>query len=223
VEPPKQHVKRSRTYDATRRRERATQQRAATLEVARRLFLENGYAATTVDTVARASGISPATIYKSYGGKVGVIRTLCEQALAGAGPVPAQERSNAARTAGDPYEIVDACGRLAAEVSPRVSPLVLLLRAAADHDPEAAALCAEVDNQRLVRMADNARALAEAGHLRDGVSVAEAADVLWFCTSPETYDLLVVRRRWTPDRFGQFVTDTIAGSLLDTGSHPTDA
>jgi hypothetical protein len=100
---------------------------------------------------------------------------------------------------------------------------VLLLRAAADHDPEAAALCAEVDNQRLVRMADNARALAEAGHLRDGVSVAEAADLLWFCTSPETYDLLVVRRRWTPDRFGQFVTDTIAGSLLDTGSHPTDA
>lgn len=214
MEAPEQTVKQSRTYDATSRRERATQQRAATLEVARRLFLQNGYATTTVDAVAEASGISAATIYKSYGGKVGLIGTLCEQAMAGAGPVPAEERSNAVRAAGDPHAIVGAWGRLAAEVSPRVSPLVLLLRAAADHDPEAAALYADVDNQRLVRMADNARALSEAGHLRDGVTVADAADLLWFCTSPETYDLLVVRRRWTLDRFGQFVTDTIAGSLL---------
>ena len=37
------------------------------------------------------------------------------------------------------------------------------------------------------------------------------------------YDLLVIRRRWTLDRFGQFVTDTIAGSLLEAGSARTDA
>lgn len=214
MEPAGPPVKRSRNYDGSARRERAARQRAATLEVARRLFLQDGYAATTVDAVAEASGVSAATIYKSYGGKVGLIRALCEQALAGTGPVPAEERSNALRTATDPHEIAAAWGRLAAEVSPLVSPLVLALRAAADHDREAAALYAEVNDRRLVRMTDNARFLAEAGHLRGGVTVAEAADVLWLCSAPETYDLLVVRRQWTHERFGRFVTDTIAGSLL---------
>ena len=59
------------------------------------LFLERGFVATTVEAVATAAGVSPATVYKTYGGKAGLARSLCERALGGVGPVPAEERSNA--------------------------------------------------------------------------------------------------------------------------------
>jgi AcrR family transcriptional regulator len=207
-------VKRARTYDASGRQERARQQRAATLEAARELFLENGYTATTVESIASAAGVSAATIYKSYGGKAGLVRELCHRALAGAGPVPAEERSNALRAGDDPREVVAGWGRLTAEVSPRVSPLLLLLRAAAQADPEAATLHDELDAARLARMADNARFLTAGGHLRAGVTARDARDVLWLCSSPELYDLLITRRRWSLAKFSGFVASTMSGALF---------
>jgi len=203
-----------RAYDASRRQERARQQREAALEHARRLFLDQGYVATTVESIAQAAGVSAATVYKTYGGKASLVRELCERALAGEGPVPAETRSDALRAATDARAVIDGWGTLAAEVSPRISPLLLLLRTAGETDGEAAALHAELDDARLARMADNARYLVDGGHLRSGVTADEARDVLWLCTSPELYELLVARRGWSPARFGAFAADAIAGALL---------
>lgn len=75
---------------------------------------------------------------------------------------------------------------------------LLQLRAAAETDHDAASLYAELDQARLKRMADNARHLARRGHLRAGVTAAEARDVLWPCSSPELYEFLVQQREWTP-------------------------
>ena len=203
-----------RRYDAEGRRRRAAEQREAALLAAGRLFLEQGYPATTVDVIAREAGVSSATVYKTYGGKAGLVRELCQRALAGAGPVPAETRSDALRGSGDARAIVGGWGRLAAEVSPRISPLVRLLRIAAESDSEAEALYAELSTARFARMTDNARHLLEAGHLRTGVTLEQARDVLWFCTSEDVHDLLCVQRGWSAERFGEFVADTIAGSLL---------
>jgi hypothetical protein len=60
----------------------------------------------------------------------------------------------------------------------------------------------------------NARRLHRAGHLRDGITVAQAADVLWTYSAPELYELLVLRRRWTPKRYGRFVADAMINALL---------
>lgn len=214
MERKRESVKRARTYDASGRKERAREQRDRVLDTARTLFLQDGYVATTVECIARASTISEATIYKSYGGKAGLVRALCQRALLGARPVPAEERSNALRRGDDPREVLEGWGRLTAEVSPRVSPLLLLLRTAAQIDPEAAALYEELDQARLARMADNARFLAEAPHLRPGVSGRDARDVLWLCSSPELYELLIVKRRWTRAKFSRFLADTMASALL---------
>lgn len=203
-----------RPYDGSGRQTRARQQHDSTLAVARRLFLEAGYVATTVESIAKAAGVSAATIYKSYGGKAGLVRELCERALSGAGPVPAEERSDALRAGDNVRGLIQGWGELAAEVSPRVSPLLLHLRAAAETDREAAALHAELDATRLARMADNARHLADSGDLRPGITGDDARDVLWVCTSAELYDLLVQRRGWTAEHFGQFIADTIIGALL---------
>src|SRR4051812_36886215 len=90
MEPTEGKRKRSRRYDASGRQEQARVQRDATLERARELFLERGYAGTTVDTIASAAGVSSATIFKSYGGKAGLVRELCARALEGAGPEHAE-------------------------------------------------------------------------------------------------------------------------------------
>lgn len=202
-----------RGYDTRGRQERARRQREATLQRARQLFLERGYAGTTVEVIARAAGVSAATIYKTYGGKAGLVRELCTQALAGTGPLPAEQRSDALRDAGDPRTTIEGWGALVAEVSPLVSPLLLLLRAAAATDDDTATLYAELDRARLVRMADNAQHLARMGRLRAGITEAKAGDVLWLCSSPEVYELLVEQRGWTPEQLGSFVVDTITGLL----------
>lgn len=53
--------------------------------------------------------------------------------------------------------------------------------------------------------------------------VMQGHAAMYRAEADNAYDLLVIRRRWTLDRFGQFVTDTIAGSLLEAGSARTDA
>jgi len=207
-------VKVGRNYDASRRQARAQEQRALTLDVAQRRFLADGYAATTVEAIAVDAGISPATIYKSYGGKAGLVRTLCQMALEGSGPVPAEERSNALRGATGAQHVIAGWGALRAEVSPRISPLLLLLRDAARDDAEAAALYDELDRARLRRMSENAKFLFEAGYLRVGVSAATARDVLWLSTSAEMFDLLVRRRGWSVARYSQFMDDMVVAELL---------
>lgn len=57
-----------------------------------------------------------------------------------------------------------------------------------------------------------ARALHQEGHLRPDVSVEEAGDM--DLHSPEVYELLVVQRGWTPQRYGRWVADTLTAALL---------
>ena len=63
-------------------------------------------------------------------------------------------------------------------------------------------------------MTDNARRLRDAGHLRTGISLAQAADILWTYSSPELYELLILRRGWAPKRYGTFVAEAMIAALL---------
>ena len=210
-------VKKNRSYDARGRLEQAQRNREMIIEVARRAFLERGYAITTIDAVAQEAGVSVETIYKGFGGKSGLVRAIYQRGLAGRGDKPAPERSDAmsAREV-DPRAIIRHWGALAAEVSPLVSPILLLVRSAATTDPELAKLLCESDDQRLTRMRQNARVLADRRFLRKGVTVERAAEIMWAYTSPELYDLFVIRRGWTPQRFGEFVASALTAALLPT-------
>jgi hypothetical protein len=59
-----------------------------------------------------------------------------------------------------------------------------------------------------------ARALNDEGHLRPGVSMEKARDLLWSHNSPELYDLLVLQRGWTPERYGRWLAGTLTAALL---------
>jgi hypothetical protein len=77
-----------------------------------------------------------------------------------------------------------------------------------------AALWDELEAERLARMTHNARNLSRAGHLRTGLTVKQAAEVMWAYTSPELYERLVVKQRWPIERFGSFVADGLIAALL---------
>ncbi len=215
VEHSHEHVNTRRGYDSSRRKERSRDTHNALLDAALLRFVQQGYSATTIDSIALDADVSSATIYKTYGGKSGLVRALCKRALAGRGPVPAEQRSDGLQlNAADPRLVIEGWGRLAAEVAPRIVPLLLLLRDAADGDPAAADLYAELDADRYNRMAHNASYLVDGGHTRAGIRRSEAGDVLWTYSSPELYDLLVLRRGWSLRRYGRFIAESVVNSLL---------
>jgi len=204
-----------RPYDSSGRRSQAEATRAAVVRAARELFLSEGYASTTVVGISAQAGVSVETVYKSFGGKPGLARAVCEEGLAGAGPVPAEQRSDELqRTETDPRAIIRGWGRLAAEVAPRTIPILLLLREAASHDPSVAELVKELDDQRLTRMTRNASVLKASGLTRPGMTQRHIGEILWAYTSAELYELLVSKRGWSVRRYTQFITDAMVAALL---------
>lgn len=208
-------VKTKRRYDASGRQAQARRTREAILDAAQRQFLAAGYAATTIAAVAAEAGVSVETIYKAFGGKPGLVRAIYERGLAGQQPVPAFQRSDAMREREtDPETIMRNWGTLVSEVSSVVSPILLLVRAAAAGDPDMAALLRTSNDTRDQRARHHARFLQQRGYLRRGVTLAQATDILWTCTSPELYDLLVVQRGWSLPQYARFLADYLIAALL---------
>ena len=203
-----------RAYNSSGRRERAQRNRTAVLDAARRRFLTDGYAATTITAVADEVGVSVETIYRAFRNKAGLVTAIWERGLAGSGPVPAPDRSDQMQTLEtDPRKIIRNWGRLTTEVVPEVAPILLLIRTAAATEPDMAELLTQTDRQRLERMRHNAKSLAP--HLRPGITANAAADILWTYSSPDLYDLLVQRRRWSLNRYGDFIATSMIAALLD--------
>jgi len=63
-------------------------------------------------------------------------------------------------------------------------------------------------------MEHNARELYKRGDFRDGITFEYARDVLWMYSSPELYEMLVLRQRWPLERYGQFVAEGMIAALL---------
>jgi len=212
---PRTRVKTTRRYDSSGRQRAAGARRLALLDAAGRRFLRDGYAATTVASIAGEAGVSVETVYKTFGGKPGLVRAMWDAGLAGEGPIHAEVRSDAVSAVEtDPRVIIANWARLSTEVAPRLAPVLLLIRAAAIADTEMASLSDELDAQILARMTHNADALARGGHLREGVTRAHARDVLLIYTTPEIYHLLVLRQGWSLDDFAQFIRQGITAALL---------
>ena len=185
------------------------------LDVAEQRFLRDGFAATTVASIAERAGVSAETIYKAFENKSGLVRAIYERGLTGRGEVPAYLRSDDVRRhIDDPRELMHQWGTLTAEVASTVTPILLLIRSAAATDSSMAGLLEASNAHRLERMRHNAEFLAERRFLKKGVSLSEATDVMWTVSSPELYELLVLERRWTPAQFATFVANTMSAALL---------
>ena len=210
-------VKTGRRYDARQRREQARQNRRAILEAAHRLFLDRGYAGTTIPDVAEASGLSVETVYKAFGNKPGLLKAAVDIAIVGDdAPVPMLERDLVQRIEAEPdaHKKLSMYGEHLAQSAPRHVPLQLLTRSAAASDKGAAEAWDAMQAERLFGMTEFARHLHESKALRSGVSLEEARDIIWTLQSAEMYDLLVIQRGWAPESYGRWVAEAMASALL---------
>jgi AcrR family transcriptional regulator len=209
------NVKPKRRYDSSGRQARARRNQQAILDAAHRQFLEGGYAATTIAAIAGEADVSVETIYKAFGGKPGLVRAIYDRGLAGREPVPAFQRADEMREREtDPRTIMRNWAALTSEVSAVVSPIARLVRFAAAGDPDMAALLTAHNDIRERRARHHARFLRRRGYLREDVTLAQATDILWTCTSDELYDLMVTQRGWSLPRFARWLADYMIATLL---------
>jgi AcrR family transcriptional regulator len=207
-----------RRYDASRRREQARHNRAAVLQVARVRFLAQGYAATTLPDVARDAGVSVETVYKAFTSKAGLLKAVFDVSVAGDDePVPMAERDviRDVIAAPDAATKITLYAKHIAETMPRAAPVQLLARDAAAADAAAGDVLKQTRKEMLAGMTAFARNLAGTGQLR--VSVNEARDLLWTYHSPELYELLVLERRWSAKRYGDFLARALVDALVRAG------
>lgn len=210
-------VKPKRAYDASRRQEQASRHRLAMLAAGRTLFLAHGFANTTMNMVAAEAGASVQSVYKVFGNKAGLVKTIVDVAIVGDDePIPLMEREFVQRNMAEPdahKKLADYGAHLGA-VAPRVNPILLIVRDAGSSDASAAEVWQQMQTERLTGMTHFAQHLAADRHLRHGVSTKEARDVLWTHNSVELWDLLVKQRGWTNRRYGRWIGDQLTAALL---------
>lgn len=206
-----------RSYDASRRQERARANRTAMLDAAIELLVEHGYAKTTLGLVAERAGLAAPTVYKAFGNKPAMVRAAFDYAVAGdSDPTPIHQRERATRILAEPnperkLEIYTdgLLGTLT-----RSARLQLVARTAAEIDLEMKEVWEHIASRRLFGMGILATNLSDGGHLRRGVSKKEAQDVLWAYTSPELYQLMVLIRGWSGRRYRNWVFRSLVDALL---------
>ena len=191
--------------------------RAAVVRAARTLFVERGYAATTIEAISALADVPAATVYRLFSSKRGILKVVVDVAIVGDDEaVPLADRPRVQALLADPDPRVQLAGfvALAADVNSRVAPIYGILLSAAGSHPDAAALLDDLTHQRQAGQRLIARSLGRAGALRPGLRERDAADVIHALMSPELYRLLVVDRRWKPDRYERWLTEVLGDQLL---------
>lgn len=187
------------------------------MDAARHLFLERGYGATTVDAISTLADVPPATVYRLFSSKVGILRSLLDVAIGGDDedvPVAARPQVRALGEVDEPEQQLVGFVGLTAQINARVAPLYGVLVSAAGTDPDAAALLADLTQQRQKGQQVIVRALDRSGALRPDLRSGEAADLVHALLSPELYRLFVIDRGWRPEQYERWLRTTLADQIL---------
>jgi AcrR family transcriptional regulator len=206
-----------RAYDSLSRQESARATRQAILTVARRLFLQRGYGATTMPDIAKAADVALDTVYAAVGRKPALFRLLVETAISGEDEAVAAEQRDyvqAIRVEPDAARKLSIYAAALCEIQPRLAPLFSALQAAAPLDSDLSSLWREIAERRAANMRLLADDLASTGRLRPELSISAVADIIWSMNSPEFYLLLVEQRGWSIGQFEQWLADAWTRLLL---------
>jgi AcrR family transcriptional regulator len=205
-----------RRYDNSRRRADAHARQRRIVEAARGLFVRQGFGATSIDQIATAAGVSPQTVYATYGSKAAVLSRAIDVAVRG----DYEETSLVdrmpilAEMSGNQHRLHFAtAARFVRALHERVAPLIRVMEQAASTDPALEEL--RVRLAREIR-ADCAVWVAQLGPtaLRPDISESQAADVMVTVQSPYIYSMFTVDLGWSPDRYEQWLAHAIPQLLL---------
>lgn len=210
-------LEKKRPYHSPRREEQARETRQKILAAAHRLFITDGYVATTLPAIAREAGVSAATVTVAFGTKLQLLDALIKSSVRGdEEPVALAMRPQWQEMLlePDPVRLLTHYAKIARRIRERTIDIAEIVRGAATADPEIAALRRGLRESRLQDNREVAEALAARQALAVGITVEQATDLLWTLDSTETYWMLVAERGWSPDEYEEWLGSVLIHSLL---------
>jgi AcrR family transcriptional regulator len=197
------------------RRARSQRTSSRVLVASRDLFLEHGYAQTSMETIAAGAGVSAQTVYNQFGTKCDLLAAVLDRAIVGdAAEVALMERSWFVVAEGE--DAADAITRVAATgtaILARVAPIYDVMRSASAL-PEVRRLLADNRRRRRADQRMLVRALVATGQVRPDLDVDHAADVVYGLVNEDVYLLLTTDCRWSRKRFTTWLADTLLDQLV---------
>ena len=193
--------------------------RRAVVEAARTLFVDRGYGATTIEAISDRSDVPPATVYRLFSSKLGILKALLDVSIAGDDQaLPLLDRPEVAALFAepDPEKLLAGFARINVAINERSGQIYQILASAACSEPEAAHLLGQYTQQRQQGQGQIARALARAGALRADRRESDAADIIHVLMSPEVYRLFVTDRGWSRARYEKWLKNALVHQLLPT-------
>lgn len=206
-----------RSYRSSLREEQARTTRRAIVEAGTALFIERGFAGTTVDAIAERAGVSRKTVFTSVGSKVGLLKLAIDWALVGDDEPVALDARPVVRELQretDPRRAVVMWAQVVTGIAARLALLHPVLAAAADVDEQAAELNAVSERNRLGGARGFVEQLHSLGALPGDLSVERAAAMASLLMDPLGYRRLVLEDGWTPDEYADWVARLAAASFL---------
>jgi AcrR family transcriptional regulator len=205
-----------------RRVRKALATRRRVLDAAETLFTRDGYAATTIASIAEEADVAVQTVYAVFGNKRAILSELLAVRVADDDAIPSdfparlqgREQWQAIEREPDPRRQLFRLAALATQIGNRIGGLYQVLAGAAGSDPEIAGLYRKQQHARYTDQQRLARSLADHGALREGLSEATATDIMWAIANPNTHYALVSERRWTPEAYEQWLAHTLTCALL---------
>ncbi|MFI6907082.1 TetR/AcrR family transcriptional regulator [Nonomuraea sp. NPDC050394] len=199
-----------RRYTSLRRVTQAHQTRAEIADAARRLFLSQGWAATTVRDVAREAGVSVPTVYAAYQNKAGLVWALADAADLAAGLPQAIDELEATD---DPRRHLATMAGYDRRLFERAGDLIMLIREAGRTEPDLADVYLRGRRQVGEYRAQVFSSWPD-GALRPGLDVPTAIDIYAALCNIDVYTTLLIERSWSPDRIESWWGEALARELL---------
>lgn len=210
-------VKPRRPYDSTHRREQAAATREKILVAAHNLFEHDGYAATSMASIAAEAGVSLKTAYLAFETKSGLLRALWNLQLRGdeeEAPVGQRNWYREALEEPDPKSQLLLVARNSRAVKERIGALLEVIRAAAPTDPDIGALWKRIEADFLANQRAIAESLDDKQALAPGLTVDQAADILWSANLSNLWQLLVGERNWSPEAYEDLLGELFISQVL---------
>jgi|SRR5215217_265201 AcrR family transcriptional regulator len=208
-------VKEKRKYSSTVRDEQAARTRARILDAASDLFLERGYARTTMKDIAERADVARDTVHAIFGNKARVLTALIDVRLvpdAGVDNITQRPEALAIRDEADQGRQIEMFARFIAGISTGLRPVFEVLRTASAVEPEMARVFVEMDRYRMINMQTYAKWIAAHGPLR--VSTRRAGEIVWALASPDVARMLCEEIGWTESQHARWLADTLIRTLL---------
>lgn len=186
--------------------------RSAILDAARRLFAEQGFAATAVRPIAEEAGVAVQTLYSTFGSKQGLLLALVDTVREQA---RSQELGQRMDETDDPRELVGLAARIRRQVMELGGDIVATFREGAAGDPEVRAAY-EVGQRRTREGVGRLCSRLEAvGALRPGLTHKLAVDQVVAMFSAEIFEELTgPHSGWTPDEYERWLAERLTEILL---------